>query len=689
MSVDPAAEGGDKQPQSSTSRLPRSNSVNSCTPENPASEESGGYDERVAERAAECVEEFREEYPYLAGQPLSETPGRSLRSELVETEWVEEHVAGDREWERGFSVDRVDRAEAVTWAEALFRFLTARQPYDDGLGGRFESRYDGETFVVNFEDCWTSAYGDEQAAKNAAFQRQLMGGEYPENEDSARSGERVEGEWDDVATIMLTRTGSSKPDGSRVPPVDHADQVARTWSDGGVYDVVRNAAEYHLGLESDQWGYVRGDDVHGLDADEPGMNACHVHCHDAVYIDLEATGLRDEFGTDDEIEAVIESAFYPAIEKHVEVCGLAKPEAHTREKAVEVRLDLEEPAGYATEYLRLQEDTPMMEMPVEMQAFAAVEWSQNRQRIARSKIFNDAAKADLCLQDKDRAHGFRLKYDKHGDVVCADCGTSVGIDAGTIAEYRLSGSSASEPTAVADGGVENAVRVGVRVGSETVERECSHPPGSNSCPLCVTEPGAIDADIQIPEDAAPGRRAEYVAERVAVYVEACGEPVSVASVMGELGIDPKHREAVEAALCGGQYEAVGGPERTVEPIYGEPPELPPEYELVEIVNPDGTTEAAGSGGGGVSMAELVLPEERLLRETRLKFIGSAGNPKMRCEKTGFATYSAETMARYLVEKCDVREPWHAEVLLSFEEPSREREVRPVFEEPVSEPPMRE
>jgi len=628
----------ESQPELAHSRLPRSNSVEASAAENPASQESRSYEEEVAERAAECVEEFREEYPHLAGLPLSETDGRRLRSELVETEWVEEHVEGERDWERGFSVDRVERAESVTWADGLFRFLVARQPYDDGLGGRFESRYDGETFVVDFDDCWTSSYGDEQAAKNAAFQRQLMGGEYPENDESARSGEHVEGEWGDVATIMLTRTGTSVPSSGRVPPVDHADRVARTWSDGGVYDVVRNACEYHLDLEPEQWGYVRGDDAHGLDADNPGENACYVHCHDAIYIDLEATGLRDDFETDAEIEAVIESAFYPAIEKHVEECELAKPEAHTREEAIEVRLDLQEPAGYATEYLRLQEDTPMMEMPVEMQAFAAVEWAQNRQRVARSKVFNDAAKADFCLQDKERAHGHRLKYDDGGNVVCAHCGSSVGIDAETISEYRLSQSGGGQAV-VADGGQEHVV--GYRIGES---------------------PAAA--------------KARSLAER---YVETHGA-TSAVEVLGSLGIDPAHRSVVEEVLAGEDTSA------EPEPVYGEPPELPAEYELVEIVNPDGTTEATSGGGGGASMAELVLPEERLLRETRLAHAEGTG-AKIRCEKTGFATFSAETMAGYLVEKCGVREPWHAEVLLSFQWPRDRGGLPAVLDEPEVTPPM--
>jgi len=636
----------ESQPELESSRLPRCNSVKPSTPENPAFHESESYDDRVAEQAAERVAEFREEYPHLANRPISETPGQTLRAELVEHDRVEEHVEPEREWESGFTIDRTHRAEPVTWAETLYRFLTARQAYDDGLGGVFESRVDGERFTVDFDDCWTSSYGDEQAAKNAAFQRQLMGGTYPDNPESARAGEHVEGEWGDVATIMLTRTGSAAPDGEHLPPVDHDDAVLRTWSNGGVYDVVRNACEYHLGLESEQWVQVRGDDVHGLGAADdpdkvPGVNACYSHSHDAIYIDLEATGLREKFGTDEEIITVLENTFYPAIEKHVEECDYAKPEGHTREKAIEVRLDLDEPAGYATKYLRLQEDKPMMEMPVEMQAFASIKWAANRQRISRSKIANDAAKADLCLQDKDRAHGHRLKYNKHGDVVCAHCGSGVGIDAETITEHRLSQSAAQRPSVAADGGVENAVVVGARYGESPA--------------------------------------AARVRSRVEEYVEAHGEPESIAELMGALGVQPQHKRVVQEVLAGENTA------EEVEPIYGEPPELPPEYELVEIVNPDGTTEPAGSGGG-VNLAELVLPEQRLLRETRLQYVGEAGYPHMRCEKTGFSTYDPETMAGYLVEKCGVREPWHAEVVLEFSPRRDDRDLAEEFEEPAERPP---
>lgn len=641
MSVDSGSDGG--------SWPPRSNSVESSTGGLRASDESRSYEERVADRAAESVAEFREKYPYLAGLPISRTPGRNLRSELVEETYETEHVEPETEFESGFTVDRLDRAEPVTFAETLFQFLTARQAYDDGLGGRFES-VDGEEFVVDFNDCWTVSYGDEQAARNAAFQRQLMGGEYPENEDSERSGESVDGEWSgDTATIMLTRTGSAVPDGRRVSPVDHADSVARTWS-GGVYDVVRNVCEFELGLESDRWGYVRGDDVHGMDADEPGENACYVHAHDAIYIDLGATGLRDVLGSDEEIIAVLESMFYGAIEKHMELCDLARPEAHTRERAIDVRLDLEEPAGYATAYLRLQEGTEMMDMPIEFQAFAAVEWATNRQRIARSKVFNQAARADFCLQDKESDHGGRLRYDR-GEVVCACCGSSVGIEAETMAEYRLN--HEEPPESPAEGGASSERVIGRGVGES---------------------PAAAD-----------------VRASVRAYIDRSGEPESASLLMGHLGIDPSHRSVVEEELSGEDSSGV------VEPIVGIGSGPAAQYELKAMVLPDGGEEMASPGGGGVDMAELVLPEERLLRETRLKYHGRqsfphgevVGCPKIVIEDSDgrVSTYEAETAAEWLVER-GYRRPWHAELALSFTYHGR-KSLPDEFEERVAEPPVRE
>ena len=99
----------------------------------------------------------------------------------------------------------------------------------------------------------------------------------------------------------------------------------------------------------------------------------------------------------------------------------------------------------------------MLEREAEYQAFAAAEWAANRQRIVRSKGYNAAAQADMCLQDPERDHGGRLGYDRHSDVQCAHCNSSIGTDADTMTEFRTS----AQPPAAADG---RERQIGVRIG---------------------------------------------------------------------------------------------------------------------------------------------------------------------------------------------------------------------------------
>jgi hypothetical protein len=673
------------RPTDGRSWLPPSNSVKSSTPENPPSDENSEYDERVARRAAECVEKFREEYPHLASKPLTKTSGRDLRSGLVEEEYVEEHVEPDDESGSGFTVHRLDRASPVTWAEAMFEFLTSRQKYDDGLQGRF-SDSDGDEFLVEFDDCWTQNYAEEQRARNAGAQRQLMGGRYPESEDSQRACETVDGEWSgDTATIMLTRTGSAVPDGEHLPPLDHADEVARAWSLGGVYDTVRNVCEYHLGLESGEWGYVRSDDVHGM-GNGSGSNACYTHSHEPIYIDLGATGLRDELGSDVEIEAVLRSEFYKAIEKHVEVCDVAKPEAHTPEKAVDVHLDLEEPAAYASAYALPCDDKEMMDRPVEYQAWATVEWASNRQRIARSQNFTKAAKADMCLQDPDVEHGGTVCR-QNGETVCAHCNSPVKV-ADTIVENRVDPVVDDVPPDLAGSGSGGDDDVPEYVGAwgecdsaavyEPVRvRECDHDE-PNTCPLC----SHCGADVE--------RRIERFWSE--------NPDASLPEVAGSVGVDPKHvvafdrGERVECGNCRacsdeiehGSFSVSGEvpiPDSADDPLDVEPavvgapgagpdvvePQaaLEEEYTLEAIVSPDGgEEEVTCPGAGGVDTTATYLPRQELVRETSLDSGGKI--VVQRADGRECCTYNPEIAANWLVED-GFRVPHVAEEMFWFAE----------------------
>lgn len=640
------------------SRPPRSNSVKPATPENQESDDSRSYDEQVIEQAQECVEEFRRKYPKRGNLPLTKTPGESLSSRVVEEEYIEEYVEGDREWEQGHTVRRLERAEPLTWADALFRFLVERQPYDDGLGGKFRDLEGDETFTVDFHDCWTAEYGDKQAARNTGAERQLIGGQYPDKSESRRAGEIEEGEWSDTtAAIVLTRTGSSVPDGERLPPVDFLREI-ETWTADGtdcVYQTVRNICEYHLGLEPEEWGFIRGDDVHGMSQDDAhtdelqySTNACYPHFHDVIYIDVEASSVSVEQGHA-AAEVELEDQFYRAIEKHLEMCDIAAPEAHTKEKAVEARIDLEKPAGYATSYLRLDDETEMMEQDVEMQAFAALEWATNRKRIGRSNNFNDAAAADLCKQQSGPIHGNEVRYSSgHGcerEIVCADCGSGIGIEAESLTEHRTE-SSQSQAVA-ADGGQMSADTDDDQEGSEIVR-------------------------VQVGESTS----AAAVRHQVRQYRERHRESEVTPQLLGELGIDPVYQDVAEAAMRGEQ------PESEVE--WGDPPP-DPEYRLEAIVRPDGSEEPASPGGGGVRTTEVVWPEQRLMQETRLQYVKEGLRPKIVVEDGGdrFATYNPGTAAGWLVSH-GYRKPWYAELAMEF---TRHGEPLPtVFDEPAAQPP---
>jgi hypothetical protein len=243
----------------------------------------------------------------------------------------------------------------------------------------------------------------------------------------------------------------------------------------------------------------------------------------------------------------------------------------------------------------------------------------------------------MCIQDTEREHGDRLRY-KDGEVVCASCGSAIGIDSDTITEYRLNNEEPSEPS-------ESVIGVGV---GESVE--------------------------------AVGVRRE-----VREYVDLHGSVESVSLLMGQLSISPKHRSVVE--------EEVEGVD-TSEEMYairgeGSGPSSP--YRLKEMVLPDGGREPASPGGGGVEMVELVLPEKRLLQETRLQYMPECG-VKVSVPDSGVSggptfTFEPEVAAAVLVGG-GYCEPWHAELVMEFHGRHQHESVPSVFEEPEAEPPER-
>jgi hypothetical protein len=633
--------------QSGGSWLPKSNSVNAANPEISEVQDFGVPAETV-DRARERTEEFIDEYPERARQPLTAEPGETLLSSYVVEEFSEETVDPHGEFEDAFTVERQVRGEPVTWAGAFYVTLVERHRYDEGTYGRFLDTQNDETFDQQFTDSWTTEYANEQRAKNAGAQRQLMGGEYPEdNPESERRGEFEPGEWDRPATVLLTHTGSSVPDGERLPPVDHARQVD-TWT-GDCYDRVRNLIEIKFGVPSDRWGYIRAEDPHGV-AGEPGENAGYTHTHPVVYFDLETANIPGE--TVGDFVHHIQRGFEQDVrDKHVDECPVAAESAHGH-GAVEVRIDdLDEPGGYASAYALPGDEEPLIDRSVEYIAWATTLRAMGRQRIARSKLFTDAAKADYCKQHDQVTHGDRLRYDRGGhstELVCAECGSPVGVGE-TMTEHRLSADASGESDPVAtDGGVHTDE-------SESDESGC--------------ETAVVGA--RIGEEPA---RAELRA-RVEEHVERHDIDEVTPALLGELMVPPEHEDIVRDAVA-------GEPPPGVRPVEGERRETATEssqYQLLEIRADTGDTKEDIPAGGGARYVETVLPETRLLQETRLRHVGNKGRPKIRVhvgDGGAWATYNPETAARALVN-AGARRPWQADRLLSFEQHDSE-----VFDEPV-------
>jgi hypothetical protein len=343
-------------------------------------------------------------------------------------------------------------------------------------------------------------------------------------------------------------------------------------------------------------------------------------------------GVREE-----KLADIIESAVLDdVVSKHVEECDLAGWSAH--EDSVEVKFDLDKPGAYAAGYALPGSSEPLMERSVEFIAWASVMRATQRQRIARSELFTEAAKADMCKQDTETEHGERVKYDRSGhrtELVCSCCGSSVGIGE-TMTAHR-----SGEQAVATDGGETvgesgEAGAVGVRVG-ERVDRAA-------------------------------------VRERAEKWVEENGESErSTPGVLGELGVSPEHADVVSEVVKGEEpefVEKIKGPLRESEGS---------RYELQELKAWNGDSEEPGVGGSRT--VELKLPVEEMLQKTRLQYVGEGSRPKIRIhtESKQFATYNPRTAARALVN-AGLRLPWVADRSLSFEHTEQEE-----FEEPVPAP----
>jgi len=421
-------------PSSRQSNLNKS--VNSATAENPASESSGEIERPSIE---EKVREFATEYPYRVSLPLAESHGVSVRRDYadVETEpWTEvQPDIPELEIQPAASGEEVVDVSAVEWGEAvrtlLEKYERTKKTTINLEKGSWRTPDEHATFSISAENRWFASYQKKYYAQLDAWLRELCGGERP-------SGGSTPALFDNPRIALITRSASSVPEGERVGPVEHAEQLQGSWEP--CYHALRNTLRsegYELG---ESWQYDRRLEPHtGKRGNANGTNGAYAHEHIILVVDGEVTA--------DDLR--------PVVDKHVSECEWAGADAHG-EEAIEVREpdELNDVAGYVADYCSI-EPVELWDRGPAYIGWAAAMDAGNVRTVSRSEAAREAAKADACRQraespeaEQEEGHGESVLR-VGGERVCSHCGTSHDISQdGTLTAHRTDG-----PTVAADGGI--------------------------------------------------------------------------------------------------------------------------------------------------------------------------------------------------------------------------------------------
>lgn len=532
----------------SNGTYPASNGSGPLSPDS----ESGASEYRPdVPTVEERVRGILKEYPDRVLTPIAREHGTKVRADVLEDPEVNasEVEVGDHETR---TVEEIVSRDALPWIAVIEEFLRDYEGYRDrylrlakGLPGE-DCR---ESFTVSLYNSFAPEYQRKQYARLKAMKRQFIG----EDADDSPTGETVGGAFEDPTTVLLGLTSSSTTEtGGYRPPVGHDREIRDAWGGGdGVRRTLRYVLEDRLGLSSDEYAWWFQSEPH------PGGGAAsaYSHAHPVVILDESATGAE-----------VTAETFRAVVAKHVSECGGAGWEAHRLEDAVTVKDadEIQDFAGYVSEYLSVDPDEDLLERSDEYIMWAATQWATTTQKYSKSRTATAAIAADACHQQyrdsetrQDADHGERVcRSDRRGvEFECAECGSEFGVsqEAGTLVEARL---------AVADGGTGVAeqdadetpqtlrsrwpsARGAAVVGGPTRERQCDHGPGADACPLCASETEApnhtVSGEVPIPGSAsappgedcresfvrAPSWRPEAIVQRATGEETEIGEPGGV------------------------------------------------------------------------------------------------------------------------------------------------------------------
>ena len=449
-----------------------------------------------------------ERYEDRVFEPVSTVHGRKLREEVLEEPETIRRIVEIGESEEKTVEETVSRGSLPLIA-AIQEMLDWYEGYRDKflrMARGSEVRNDYESFLIDMDNSLTPKYQSTQYARLKALKRQFMGGEYP-------CGRPCEAEFDEPVTVLFGLTASSlDDDGSFRPMADHDREIRDAWSgsSNSVKRTLRYVLEDTLGLEPGEYAWWWQSEPHpGPQKDATGYS----HSHPVVILDAAATSTS--VATDPE-------TYRPIVAKHVSECEGAGWSAHDIEKAVTVRKDdeIQDFAGYVSEYLAVAPDQDLLERSDEYLMWAASQWATTTQKYSRSRWATAACKADACQQqyfdpetEQTVPHGDSIvPSSKPGlEYECAECGSPHGIDQteDSLARTRLSRSAQDQDSAEEDTDRTLAerwpsARSAGSLGSETRARRCDHAE-PDTCPLCATETEApnhtISGEVPIPESA--------------------------------------------------------------------------------------------------------------------------------------------------------------------------------------------
>ncbi|MFD1569787.1 hypothetical protein [Halorubrum laminariae] len=451
-----------------------------------------------------------ERYEDRVFEPVSTVHGRKLREEVLEEpETVLRTVDIGENQQK--SVEETVSRDSLPLIAAIEEMLDWYEGYRDKflrMARGSEIRNDYESFLIDMDNSLTPKYQSTQYARLKALKRQFMGGKYP-------CGRTCEAEYAEPVTVLFGLTASSLgSDGSFRPMADHDREIRDAWSgsSNSVKRTLRYVLEDTLGLSPGEYAWWWQSEPHpGPQKDATGYS----HSHPVVIFDAAATSTPTSVAIDPE-------TYRPIVAKHVSECEGAGWSAHNIEMAVTVREDddIQDFAGYVSEYLAVAPDEDLLERSDEYLMWAASQWATTTQKYSRSRWATAACKADACQQqyfdpetEQTVPHGDSIvRSSKPGlTYECAECGSPHGIDQSeSLAQSRLSESTTDQEQT--DGGEQErtlaerwpSARSAGSLGSETRARRCDHDE-PDTCPLCATETEApnhtISGEVPIPQSA--------------------------------------------------------------------------------------------------------------------------------------------------------------------------------------------